>query len=130
MGFPKVHVYNGSAEIKVDTGRFKAQYSRAQKWLDNEVIVDSTPYVPFLNSDLRKSAIRGTELGSGEVIWANPYARYQYYGKLMIGPPPKELTDIPLQYHQPGTGAFWFETAKSTQKRHWIDGVRKLAGGG
>lgn len=130
MGFPKVSMYNGTVSIMVSTERFAGQYSRAQKFLDTQVITDCDPYVPFLNGDLRMSAIRGTDIGSGEVVYDSPYARYQYYGKVMVGPPPKELTDIPLQQHHPGTCAFWFEAAKGVNKRQWIEGVRKIAGGG
>ena len=110
MGFPNVKVFNGS--------------------LDNQVITDSDPYVPLISGMLRGSAIRGTVLGEGEVVWDSPYARYQYYGKVMVGPPPKQVTDIPLQYTQPNTGAFWFEEAKSVNKAQWINGARKIAGGG
>lgn len=129
MGFPNIRVHNGSVNVQIDMSRFRGQYSRAQKWLDNQVITDSNPHVPFQSGDLRRGAIRGTRAGSGEVVWDSPYARYQYYGKVMVGPPPKQVTDIPLQYHTPGTGAYWFETAKGTCKKVWINGVRKIAGG-
>lgn len=130
MGFPSVHVYNGSMEADLNTKRFSGQYSLAQKYLDSQVITDSTPYVPYQSDDLRRSAIKGTDPGSGEVIWDSPYARYQYYGRVMVGPPPKQVTDTLLQYATPGTGAYWFETAKGNCKKQWIDGVRKIAGGG
>lgn len=130
MSFPKIRVFDGALDVNINADRFTAQYSRAQKWLDNQVITDSNPYVPFQSGDLRRSAIRGTVPGEGEIVWDSPYARYQYYGKVMIGPPPKELTDMPLQYHTPGTGSFWFENAKSVKKQQWINGARKIAGGG
>lgn len=128
--FRKVHMTNGGVVFDLDPSRFPGQYSRAQKWLDNQVIVDSDRHVPFRNGVLRKSARLGTKLGSGEVVWSAPYARYLYYGKVMVGPAPKELTDIDLTYHTPGTGAYWFEKAKGICKKTWTAGVRKLAGGG
>ena len=130
MGFPSVRVFDGTLDARISTERFSGQYDLAQKWLDNQVITDSNPYVPFQIGDLRRSAIRGTVLGDGEIVWDSPYARYQYYGKVMVGPPPKQVTDTPLQYHHPGTGPYWFEKAKSVNKRQWINGARKLAGGG
>lgn len=130
MSFPNVRVFDGTLDARISTDRFSGQYERAQKWLDNQVVTDSNPYVPFQIGDLRNSAIRGTVPGDGEVVWDSPYARYQYYGKVMVGPPPKQVTDIPLHYRHPGTGAYWFEKAKSVNKRKWIDGARRLAGGG
>lgn len=130
MGFPNVRVFNGTLDAHITTERFSGQYEKAQKWLDNQVLTDSNVYTPFLSGNLRKSGIAGTHLGDGEVIWNSPYARYQYYGKVMVGPPPKQVTDKPLEYHHPGTGAFWFEEAKSVNKPAWIAGARKLCGGG
>lgn len=128
----KVVVQNGTANIdfNYDLKRFENQYDRAQMWLDNQVLTDCDPYVPFKSGVLRKTGILGTVPGSGVVEWDAPYARYQYYGKVMIGTPPKKLTDIPLQYHHPGTCAYWFEKAKGLCKRAWLAGVRKLGGGG
>lgn len=128
--FPNVNYRDGSMIFHLDSSRFAGQIQQAQRWLDNQVLTDCTPFVPFLNGDLRKSGIMGTKLGSGEVCWNSPYARYQYYGKLMIGPAPKELTNIDLKYHTEGTGPFWFEQAKSANKDSWINGVKRIGGGG
>lgn len=128
--FPNVNYRDGQMIFQLDSSRFAGQYDRAQKWLDNQVLTDCTPLVPFRDGDLRKSGILGTEIGSGEVCWDSPYARYQYYGKVMVGSPPKEVTDIDLQYHTEGTCAFWFEEAKSANKQAWINGVKKIGGGG
>lgn len=115
--------------------RFNDQYNRAQKWLDNEVLKDSTPYVPMLTGALFKSGTLGTVAGSGTVQWIAPYARYQYYGKAMSGPlyGPKQATNKDLHYSTDAHSqaqAFWFEAAKAQNKRKWIVGARKLAGGG
>lgn len=130
MEFPNVRVFDGTLDANISTERFQGQYTLAQKWLDNQVIIDSNLYVPFITGTLRGSAIRGTVLGEGEVIWDSPYARYQYYGLKMIGPPPKQLTDIPLKQWHPGTCSYWFEKAKSVNKAQWINGARRIAGGG
>ena len=127
--FPNVNYRNGNMMFQLDSSRFAMQNSLAQKWLDNQVLTDCTPMVRFRDGDLRKSGISGTQIGSGEVCWNSPYARYQYYGKVMVGPPPKEVTDIDINYKTEGTGAFWFEDAKSANKIAWINGVKKIGGG-
>lgn len=128
----RIVVQDGKSKLEwnYDFQRFNNQYSRAQKWLDNQILTDCDKHIPFQSSALRKSGILGTDIGSGIVEWDAPYARYQYYGKVMVGPPPKQLTDKPLKYWHPGTGPYWFEEAKSIHKRQWIDGAGRLAGGG
>ncbi|MBS1474007.1 MAG: hypothetical protein HP058_03705, partial [Massilimaliae sp.] len=115
--------------------RFNRQYSRAQVWLDNEVLKDSIPYVPMETGALYKSGKLGTVFGEGVVQWIAPYARYQYYGKVMSGPlhGPKYATDKDLHYSTEAHSqaqSFWFETTKAQNKRKWINGARRLAGGG
>lgn len=129
-----IQTENGSVDLEWNRNilRFNRQYSRAQVWLDNEVLRNSTPYVPILNGYLRKSGILMTVLGRGEVIWAGPYAGYQYYGKAMRGPRygPKYRTNKDLHYSENMAQAFWFEAAKAQNKNRWIIGARRLAGGG
>lgn len=115
--------------------RFNRQYSRAQKWLDNEVLKDSEPYVPAETMQLTRSGQLGTIVGSGTVEYIAPYAQYLYYGKVMKGPKygPKHATDKDLVFSQsvhPQAQAYWFEAAKALNKKKWIAGARKIAGGG
>lgn len=45
-----------------------------------------------------------------EITVLGPYAKYQYHGKVMVGPPPKVVTDRDLQYTKdfnPKAGPFW-----------------------
>lgn len=117
----------GNVSVDLDFGRVEDNLERAQLWLGNEVLKDCNPYVPKLNEVLVRSG--RVENGGSAVSWNTPYARYQYYGKLMVGPAPKELTDIDLVQHHPGTCAFWFEAAKSANSEKWIRGVKKIGGG-
>lgn len=115
--------------------RFNSQYRRAQVWLDNAVLRNSTPYVPMRTGVLYKSGQLGTTPGEGVVQWIAPYARYLYYGKVMAGPKygPKYATDKDLHISQavhPDAQSFWFEAAKAQNKPLWINGVRRIAGGG
>lgn len=107
-----------------------ARGGTAQKFIDSEVLRLSAPYVPFQTGALNRSGITGTDIGSGEVVYNTPYARYLYYGKLMVGPAPKRLTEIPLSYNgAPKRGAMWFERMKTDHKREILDGAIKVAGG-
>ena len=49
-----------------------------------------------------------------------PYAQYQYFGNVMIGPPqgPKVATSIPLKYtktHHPLAGPYWYRRLMSAE---------------
>lgn len=67
-----------------------------------------TRYMPFRSGALAtklKHIKSPTEI---EVV--APYARYQYYGKVMVGLAPKTVTDKPLNYGRhknPLAGPFW-----------------------
>ena len=100
-----------------------------QKFIDSEVLRLSDPYVPFDTGNLKKSGQRATEIGSGIVSYNAPYARYQYYGRVMAGAPPKRVTDIPLKYQgAPMRGKLWFERMKEDHKAEILRGARKVAG--
>jgi len=111
--------------------KWQGRYSRAQMFVDSEVLRLSSPYIPFQSGMLEKSGILGTTIGSGEVVWNAPYARYLYYGKVMVGRAPKVLTARKLTYHgAPMRGAFWFERMKKDKGKQILDKVALIAGGG
>lgn len=113
---------------------------RVQKYIDSECIRLMKPYTPMLSGVLIKSATLGTTIGSGEIVQIAPYARYQYYGKLMVSSitgsawatkgESKVLTDKNLTYSKinPNAGSFWFERMKSDHKKAILNGARKLSG--
>lgn len=100
-------------------GRFNKKFSLAQKFLDNEVLKDSAPYVPFRTGYLEKSGITGTVIGSGKVIYNAPYAKKNYYGKHF---------NFSKDKH-PQACAFWFEKTKAQKKTNWVKGVNKIVRG-
>lgn len=113
------------------TDKWEGRYTAAQKFVDSEVLRLSDPYIPMQTGMLKKSGILGTVIGSGEVIWNAPYARYLYYGQVMAGRAPKKVVNAKLTYQgAPMRGAFWFERMKKDKKAQILDGARKLAGGG
>ena len=103
---------------------------RVQKYIDSEVLRLNKPYTPHDTGELSNSGDSATEVGSGEVSHNTPCARYQYYGKVMVGPPPKTVTDKDLKYQGGGArGAKWFERMKAAHKEDILQGAADIAGG-
>ena len=138
-----VRTRNGTARLEWNPNfqtTWERRYSRAQKFVDSEVIRLCDPYTPFESGMLKLSATLGTVVGRGEVIWNSPYARYLYYGMLMVSPTTgspwakrgerKKLTDKQLNYNgAPKRGKLWFERMKTDHKTEILDGARRLVGG-
>jgi len=102
-----------------------------QKFIDNEVLKRCSKYIPFRTGALMNMGIIGTVIGSGEVAWIGVKPRYLYYGKVMVGPPPKTVTDRDLTYYGgPQRGAFWFERMKAAEGEEIVKGAQELANGG
>ncbi len=89
-------------------------FSRAQKFVDSEVLRLSDPYVPMRTGMLRKSGTLGTIIGSGIVKYITPYARRQYYEN---------------KGGKGKRGRLWFERMKAACKRIILQGAAKLTGG-
>lgn len=84
---------------------------RVQKFIDSEVLRTTDPYVPKDSGDLKKSGTKATKIGSGEVRYATPYARRQYFENRGNG----------LR------GRMWFERSKQDNKKAILDGALKVA---
>lgn len=105
-----------------------------QRCVDAAVIRECFPYLPFDEGVLAGSANTATKIGSGEVIYDTPYARYLYYGEVygpnipitengvIVGywsPPEKEGTGRKLQYSTEKNtmaGSHWFDRAMADYK--------------
>lgn len=90
---------------------------------------DTSPYVPMLTGSLNAR----TKVEGGNIIYPGPYARYLYYGKLMVDPNTgssyapkggtKVLTDKNLVFNQashPQAQDHWFEASKAQNMDKWI----------
>ena len=113
----------------VDPGILSASANKAEKWLANEVLKDTRPFVPALTESLSNRA----HVEGSSVIYPGPYARYLYYGKVMTGPKygPKEATDKNLVFTKsvhPQAQAFWFEASKAQNLEKWVKGAQKIVG--
>ena len=116
-----VHTGNGSASLTW-TPRFAPKwtrkYSKAQRFVDSEVLRRSEPYTPLLTGTLVRTGILGTDVGSGRVSWIAPYAKQQYrHGRL-----PGTSKTGPLR------GRLWFERMKEAHGKKIIADAKKIAG--
>lgn len=131
--------FDGDLKDFINTKEFIRKYGvgeggHVQKTVDAMVIRECFPYVPYAEGALAASANTATKIGSGEVIYDTPYARYLYYGEvygpnipivengIITGwwsPPEKHPTGRQLQYNQelhPQAGSHWFERAMADHK--------------
>ena len=116
------------------------RFSSVQKFVDSEVIRLMVPYTPMLNGILMKNAVLGTKIGSGRVHYNSPYARFQYYGKVMVSSvtgssfarkgESKVLTNKDLVYNKskhPKAQRLWFEAMKADKKEQILRGAAAIA---
>lgn len=89
--------------------RIGAAVHRAQMRLDQQVLTDSNYFCPLKTGTLQKSAVIGTVIGSGLLVWNTPYARRQYYGVDF------DRSKDP----NPNACAKWFEAAKARKLEQW-----------
>lgn len=131
---------NGKLILNPDIQQvYKSKFAKAQQFVDSECIELMIPYTPMLSGQMMQSATRGTVIGSGEIKYNSPYARYQYYGKLMISSvtgssyarkgESKVLTGKDLRYNKskhPRAGKLWFERMKADRKEQILKGAERL----
>lgn len=116
-----------------------------QKFVTNEILRISQPYTPFRSGILSGTAY--IEPDGTAINYVVPYARYLWYGKLMVDPitkkgafhsptygfwsrpkVQKELTDKDLKYQgAPLRGPKWVERAYIDNKDAIITGTEKFA---
>ena len=126
------------------------RFTTVQKYVDSECIRLMVPYTPMRTGILAKGAVLGTKIGSGEIHYTVPYARYQYYGEV-YGPnipvfednsgtptrfwsPPgqtKHPTGRQLTYSteiNPLAGSHWFERMKADHAEDIVEVAKSVAG--
>ena len=133
-----------------DFGAVRSDYfKKAQIFIDSEVLRLSDPLIPKRSATLIRSGQIHTVIGSGEVRYVTPYARYHYYGKLMVDPKyqkgafysidygywsrpnvKKQLTNKDMTYEgAPNRGPLWFERMKTKHKNTILKGAIRIAKG-
>lgn len=119
--------------------RMNRNFNDVQMYVDSTVIRLMIPYTPMRNGILYKSATLGTVIGSGEIHQIAPYAKFQYYGNVMVSRltgsawarngESKVLTNRPLHYdtsRHPLAGKLWFERMKADKKDAILQGARRF----
>lgn len=118
----KITLVGGKAVLTMNASfqpKWQRRFSKAQVFVDSEVLRLSEKYTPLLTGVLIKSGILGTTIGSGLIQWIAPYARFQYYS-------PRK----PGSQTGPLRGPFWFERMKQVSGKRIILGAKKIAGQG
>ena len=103
--------------------------TRAESIVGQQVIKDTAPFVPALTGSL---TIR-TRLDGNKIIYPGPYARFLYYGKVMVDQQTgstfapkggtKVLTNRDLVFSKamhPQAQSHWFEASKAQNLDKWI----------
>lgn len=115
--------------------RIDAGCSKTEHALAYQILKDTADYVPASNemSLSNRSVVRGNM-----VIYPGPYARYLYYGKLMVDPmtrssyarkgatkvlADKDLVFTKEKHHD--AQAFWFEASKAQNGDKWVKKAAK-----
>lgn len=131
-----------SAQYKLDFDvnkckkKYGAMNDKARMLLKNEIVKDTDKFVPFRTGYLKNSAIRSISSKDDAIIYKGPYARFLYYGKVMIGVIThrpwakkgeiKKATNRNLTFSHPFACARWFEKSKSINLRKWLDIAKKV----
>lgn len=130
----------GNVNVKVDinTQNISRKYAenskKAIKTLKSEIAKDTEPYVPFRDGDLRRSVTESLVNDTSIIEYASVYARYLYYGKVMVGKisrktlankgETKETINKNLTYSQ--GGSHWIEKSKKAYFSEWLKIAKKL----
>lgn len=96
--------------------------------LAQQVKKDTEPFVPMLTGSLKNRA----RVEGNSIIYPGPYARFLYYGKVMVDPNTgstyaplggtKVVTDRDLVFttdFHPQAQAHWFEASKAQNLEKW-----------
>lgn len=103
--------------------------TRAEHTLAQQIKKDTAPFVPFLTGSLDQR----TQVVGNTVVYPGPYARFLYYGKVMVDPETgspwaragatKVVTDRNLVFttaFHPQAQSYWFEASKALNLPKWL----------
>jgi hypothetical protein len=115
-----VETPNGKLRIEWAQGfgtKATRHLATVQEYIDSEVLRRSQKFIPMRTGALIRSGILHTEIGSGEVSWATPYARSQYYRTKRT------------RAYDPLRGSHWFERMKNAELPALVRGVERFGRG-
>ena len=117
-------------------GRMAMMSARTKHILAIQMAKDTEPYVPART----KSLANRTQVKGDTIIYPGPYARFLYYGKLMIDPVTRSAwarkgatkvvtgkdLNIRKSVHSKAQ-AYWFEASKAQNLDKWKQVARRAA---
>lgn len=118
-----------NVKVKIDPKLIARRTPRADETLAIQAQKDTEPFVPARTLSMSNR----TQVKDRKIIYPGPYARYLYYGKLMVDPATgsawaskgatKTLTDKNLVFSQAVNGQaqdHWFEASKALNLDKWL----------
>lgn len=124
--------------------RMQARLEKAQEIADKMILAYAEPYTPRQTDGLINSAVRGTQIGSGILIWDCPQAHYLNEGRVMgpnipimrggqlagflshPKPEKKHYTGRLLTYRNaPQRGAHWVERMKEERMQELMAAIEE-----
>lgn len=105
------------------SSKWNEKFDRAQKFVDAEVLRLCDPKVPKRNGALILSGTSNTNIGSGTVEYATPYARRWYYQSTTKSGKPINFKGAPQR------GTKWFERMKKESGKDILKGTQKILNG-
>lgn len=103
--------------------------SRAEHAVAEQAEKDTAPFVPMLTGSLTQR----TRVDGNQIVYPGPYARFLYYGKVMVDPSTgstyapkggtKVVTDRNLVFNQTvhaQAQSHWFEASKAQNLDKWM----------
>lgn len=121
-------------ETNIDASDWTASNDRAEHAVAVQMEKDTRPFVPALTGSL----MNRTRVDGNTVIYPGPYARFLYYGKVMVDPDTgspfaqkdavKVVTDRNLVFNRsvnPQAQAHWFEASKAQNLEKWLRVYKK-----
>lgn len=127
-------------EFKINLRRMNGNIKKAQAALINQIRIDTEQYVPALDLTLSNSA--HAENKNTELVYNGPYARFQYYGKVMVDERgstyarpggKKHVINKDLVYtkdRHPNATSFWYKKAKERYQDKWVKLVKDVVKNG
>lgn len=127
-------------EFKINLRRINGNIKKAQAALINQIRIDTEQYVPALDLTLSNSA--HAENRNTELVYNGPYARFQYYGKVMVDERgstyarpggKKHVINKDLVYtkdRHPNATSFWYKKAKERYQDKWVKLVKDVVKNG
>lgn len=115
--------------------RMKGLSDKARMAMQSEIVRDCDSYVPLRTGFLKNSASASIAQKNDQIVYKAPYAKFQYYGKGMVGirsgkawaneGETKVLNGKDLHYGRSSATPRWFEKAKASNLKKWLQIAKK-----